>query len=197
MKDYYVDGEEKFGYFTTSFYDVFAWRMLKKLYSFTIQEIKNMSPTSVLDIGAGPGRLSVMVAKQFPNAEFYTVDPSEYMVRVENKNFEKAGIKATCKLGSSREIPFDRKFDLIFTTLSFHHWENRDSSISYILSKLSDKGTFLIIEFMEDNYKSPMSLHKKHSISKKYAESLHFDGYERKINTSGEFIALSFTKISP
>ena len=119
------------------------------------------------------------------------------IVKVENKNFEKAGIKATCKLGSSREIPFDRKFDLIFTTLSFHHWENRDSSISYILSKLSDRGTFLIIEFMEDNYKSPVSLHKKHSISKKYAESLHFDGYERKINTSGEFIALSFTKISP
>ena len=88
MKDYYVDGEEKFGYFTTSFYDVFAWRMLKKLYNFTIDEVKNMSPASVLDIGAGPGRLSVMVAKQFPNAEFYTVDPSEYMVKVENKNFE-------------------------------------------------------------------------------------------------------------
>ena len=64
MKDYYVDGEEKFGYFTTSFYDVFAWRMLKKLYNFTIDEVKNMSPASVLDIGAGPGRLSVMVARQ-------------------------------------------------------------------------------------------------------------------------------------
>ena len=130
-----------------------------------------MSPSSVLDIGAGPGRLSVMVAKQFPNAEFYTVDPSEYMVRVENKNFEKAGIKATCKPGSSREIPYERKFDLIFTTLSFHHWENRDSSISYILSKLSGRGTFLIIEFMEDNYKSPDVEKKADELIKKLERS--------------------------
>ena len=43
------------------------------------------------------------------------------MVKVEQKNFEKAGIKASCKPGSSRDIPFDNKFDLIYTTLSFHH----------------------------------------------------------------------------
>ena len=63
-------------------------------------------------------------------------------------------------------------------------------------SKLADNGTFLIIEFMEEYYKSSMSLHRKHSISKKYAESLNFDGYEREINTSGEFISLKFKKIS-
>ena len=196
MKDYYLEGEEKFGFFTTSFYNSIAWRLLKKLYSFSLDEMKDMEPSSILDIGAGPGKLSLMVSQKFPHARFFAIDPSLYMVKVEQKNFEKAGIKASCKPGSSRDIPFDNKFDLIYTTLSFHHWQDRDSNIKYILSKLADNGTFLIIEFMQEYYKSSMSLHRKHSISKKYAESLNFDGYEREINTSGEFISLKFKKVS-
>ena len=81
----------------------------------------DMEPSSILDIGAGPGKLSLMVSQKFPHAEFFAIDPSLYMVKVEQKNFEKAGIKASCKPGSSRDIPFDNKFDLIYTTLSFHH----------------------------------------------------------------------------
>jgi ubiquinone/menaquinone biosynthesis C-methylase UbiE len=196
MKDYYIDGEEKFGFFTTSFYNHIAWRLLKKLYSFALDETKELNPSSILDIGAGPGKLSVMVSQEFPNAKFFAIDPSLYMVKVEQKNFAKANIKAECKPGSSRDIPFGNKFDLIYTTLSFHHWQDRDSNIKYILSKLADNGTFLIIEFMQEYYKSPMSQHRKHSISKKYAESLNFDGYERKINTSGEFISVKFKKIA-
>jgi ubiquinone/menaquinone biosynthesis C-methylase UbiE len=195
MKDYYLEGEEKFGLFTTLFYDHLAWRFLKKLYNFTLLEMKGMSPTSILDIGAGPGRLSLMVSRQFPDAQIFAVDPSEYMVKTERKNFEKANIKARCQQGSSRDIPFDQNFDLIYTTLSFHHWEDRDSNIKYILSKLNQNGVFVIIEFMQDYYKSPASMHKKHSISKQYAESLNFDGYERKINISGELISLTFKKI--
>jgi len=196
MKDYYLEGEEKFGFFTTSFYNHIAWRLLKKLYSFALDETKDMKPLSILDIGAGPGKLSVMVSQKFPDAKLYAIDPSTYMVKVEQKNFAKANIKAVCQSGSSRDIPFDDKFGLIYTTLSFHHWKDRDNNIKYILSKLADNGTFLIIEFMQEHFTSPLSLSRKHSISKKYAESLNFDGYEREINTSGEFISIKFKKIA-
>ncbi len=196
MEDYYLEGEEKFGFFTTSFYNHIAWKLLKRLYSFALDEMKDMKPSSILDIGAGPGKLSIMVARKFPAAKFFAIDPSTYMVKVEQKNFAKANINALCQSGSSRDIPFDNKFDLIFTTLSFHHWQDRDNNIKYILSKLANNGTFLIIEFLQDHYTSPLSQHRKHAISKQYSESLNFEGYERKINTSGEFISVQFRKIS-
>jgi ubiquinone/menaquinone biosynthesis C-methylase UbiE len=195
MENYYLDGEEKFGYFTTLFYNTIAWRVLKKLYSFTIKEINGMDPKSILDIGAGPGKLSVMVSKKYPDAKFFAIDPSEYMVKTEIKNFKKENIKAKCMLGSSRNIPLSENFDLIYTTLSFHHWKDRDSNIKYILSKLNENGTFMIIEFLQDYYKSPLSQHRKHSISKQYAESLNFDGFEKRINISGEFISIKFKRV--
>ena len=196
MKEYYLEGEEKFGFFTASFYNLMAWRFMKKLYNYALEEINDMKPSSILDIGAGPGRLSVMVSQKFPDAKFFAIDPYEYMVKAEQKNFAKANIKAQCQRGSSRDIPFGDNFDLIYTTLSFHHWQDRDNNIKYILSKLNANGIFLIIEFMQEYYKSPVSQHRKHSISKQYAESLNFDGYERKINISGELISLKFRKIS-
>ncbi|WP_337861209.1 class I SAM-dependent methyltransferase, partial [Ferroplasma sp.] len=173
-----------------------AWRLLKKLYKFALDEMNSMKPEKILDIGAGPGKLSIMVAKKFPDAKFFTIDPSEYMVKAEIKNFEKENIKAQCKPGSSRDIPFGENFDLIYTSLSFHHWKERDSNIKYVLSKLNDNGTFMIIEFLQDYYKSPLSLTRKHSISKQYAESLKFDGFEKTVNTSGKFISIKFKKVS-
>ena len=129
MDDYYIEGEERFGRFTTSFYNVIAWRMLKKLYNFTLNEMDSLNPETVLDIGAGPGKLTIMVAKKFPKAKIYAIDPSKYMVEKEKNNFEKAGIDATCSMGSSRNIPFDNNFDLIFTSLSLHHWKESAKNV--------------------------------------------------------------------
>ncbi|MEM0139625.1 MAG: class I SAM-dependent methyltransferase, partial [Ferroplasma sp.] len=194
MSDYYIDGEEKFGRFTTLFYDHIAWHFLTGMYNFALDNMENLHPESILDIGAGPGRLSVMVAKKFPSASLFAIDPSLFMVKTEAKNFGKYGIKGISSQGSSRDIPFKNSFDLIFTSLSFHHWADREKNIQYILSKLNKNGTFMIIEYMEEYYKSTAP-QKKHSLSKKYADSINFDGFEKKINVKNSFIALSFTKI--
>ncbi len=193
MSDDYLEGEEKFGYFTTVFYDHIAWHFLSGLYNFSLNSIDILEPKTILDLGAGPGRLSVLIAKKFPDASIYTLDPSPYMVKSEEKNFKKYGMKVNAATGSSRNIPFATNFDLIFTSLSFHHWGDRDNNIKYILSKLSPGGAFVIVEYLNDYYKAGPQ--KKHSISKQYAESLNFDGFERKISIKKMFIALSFTGI--
>ncbi len=194
MDNYYIEGEERFGKFTTSFYNVIAWRMLKKLYNFTLNEMDTLNPETILDVGAGPGKLTVMVAKKFPKAKIYAIDPSKYMVETEKNNFKKENIEAVCSLGSSRDIPFDNNFDLIFTSLSFHHWKEREKSLEIILKKLNLKGNLLIIEFLNDYYSS-LSPQKKHSLSKHDAELLNFDGYEKTIDTKNNFIALKFKRI--
>ena len=195
MDDYYIEGEERFGRFTTSFYNVIAWRMLKKLYNFALEEFNGINPKTILDIGAGPGKLTIMVAKKYENAKIYAIDPSKYMVEVEKKNFKKENIDCNCAQGSSREIPFENKFDLIYTTLSFHHWKRQEESISHILSKLNINGYFIIIEFLNEYYKSNVSQHKKHSLSKEYSESLNFEDYEKTMDTQNNLIALKFKRI--
>ncbi len=194
MDDYYIEGEERFGRFTTSFYNVIAWRMLKKLYNFTLNEMDSLNPETVLDIGAGPGKLTIMVAKKFPKAKIYAIDPSKYMVEKEKNNFEKAGIDATCSMGSSRNIPFDNNFDLIFTSLSLHHWKEKEKGFEIILKKLNLNGNLIIVEFLNDYYTS-ITPQKKHSLSKNYAESLNFDGFEKTIDIKNNFIALKFKRI--
>ncbi|WP_061951645.1 class I SAM-dependent methyltransferase [Acidiplasma cupricumulans] len=166
MPDYYVDGEEKFGLLTTSFYSIFAWRLLKKLYNFAIYEFEGLSPETILDIGAGPGRLTAMVAKKFPDAQVYAIDPSKYMVDAERKLFKKENLRCTCEQGSSRDIPFNINFDLIFSSLSFHHWKDREKSLEYILGRLNKGGVFIIIEYYNEYYKSNLSAYKRHSLSK-------------------------------
>ena len=194
MDDYYIEGEERFGRFTTSFYNVIAWRMLKKLYNFTLNEMDNLNPETILDIGAGPGKLTIMVAKKFPKAKIYTIDPSKYMVETEKTNFKKEGIDANCSMGSSRNIPFDNNFDLIFTSLSFHHWKEKEKSLEIILKKLNLNGNLIVIEFLNDYYTS-ISPQKKHSLSRSYVESLNFDGFEKTIDIKNNFIALKFKRV--
>ncbi len=194
MDDYYIEGEERFGRFATSFYDVIAWRMLKKLYNFTLNEMDSLNPETVLDIGAGPGKLTIMVAKKFPKAKIYAIDPSKYMVEKEKNNFKKAGIDATCAMGSSRNIPFDNNFDLIFTSLSLHHWKEKEKGFEIILKKLNLNGNLIIVEFLNDYYTS-ITPQKKHSLSKNYAESLNFDGFEKTTDIKDNFIALKFKRI--
>ena len=119
MEDYYIEGEEKFGKFTTSFYSLFAWRLLKKLYNFALEEFDNITPETILDIGAGPGKLTLMVAKKHKNAKIYAIDPSKYMVEAEKRNFKRENIDCNCLQGSSRELPFENKFDSKFSLRSF------------------------------------------------------------------------------
>ncbi len=195
MDDYYIEGEEKFGKFTTSFYNIIAWRMLKKLYNFTLEEMNTSNPGTILDIGAGPGKLTVMVANKFPKAKIYAIDPSKYMVETEKNNFKKANINAQCSLGSSRNIPFENNFDLIFSSLSFHHWKEKEKSLEIILNKLNLNGNLIIIEFLNDYYKSNISPYKKHSLSKKDVELLNFDGFEKTTDIKNNFIALKFKRL--
>lgn len=89
----------------------------------TIKEAANTarSVDAVLDVGCGTGQLLRRMARQFPDAQLVGVDPAPGMVK-QARAARAGGPDIDFVNGSVEKLPFpDDRFDLVLTTLSFHH----------------------------------------------------------------------------
>jgi ubiquinone/menaquinone biosynthesis C-methylase UbiE len=96
----------------------------------------------VLDIGTGPGRLPVLIANERPLLQVTGVDPSPDMVKIATREARQRGLKNVAfRLGSASELPFpDREFDLVISTLSFHHRKQPEKALDEIYRVLREGG---------------------------------------------------------
>jgi SAM-dependent methyltransferase len=132
--------------------------------------------------------------------ELYGIDPSPYMLTLAKKkvgdsadNTELSDVYLS--LGNSRLIPFHKKFDMIFSSLSFHHWKNREESIPYILTRLNENGEFAIYEYDRDALSFLRRMVAgKHALSTNDVKGLGFDGYKKTIELREPFIIVRFKK---
>ena len=194
--NYYKKGEEKFGPFSSRVYAFGVSRSLKPLYGFIVGDVKKIKPKSILDVGAGPGDLIVMIKKEVKNAEVYCVDPSESMQKMAVKKFDRNKIEGIkYKLGSSGYIPFKNRFDLIVTSISFHHWKEKEKSIRYLLGRLNKDGKLVVYEFCYDKLNNlQKKFIGKHSLSIEEAKKYEFKGYDKNIKIYNRMIRLTFSK---
>jgi len=153
---YYKDDEEKFGYISSSFYDKFISysKKMDKFYSFVLNDLLNDNFNNILDVGCGNGIIIKGLAENKRN-NLYGIDPSPYMVKIADKNLKKfKDSNIRFQVGSSRYVPFDIKFDVIMSSLSMHHWSDKESSIDYLTTKLNKGGKINIYEFLRFKPKS-------------------------------------------
>lgn len=78
----------------------------------------------ILDIGTGPGRLPIEIAKQMANVEVIGIDISKDMVRIAKRNAKKEGLmdKVKFEVGSAYNTRFeDCSIDLVISTGLIHH----------------------------------------------------------------------------
>jgi ubiquinone/menaquinone biosynthesis C-methylase UbiE len=96
----------------------------------------------VLDIGTGPGRLPVVLANECPLLQVTGLDLSADMVKIATQEAQRRGLKnATFRQGSASELPFpDAEFDLVISTLSFHHWKQPEKALDEIYRVLREGG---------------------------------------------------------
>jgi len=190
-------GEENFGSVKSRLYSLTArWR--RRFIDFVANDLLSRNPRSVLDIGCGV--CDVLLQLRSREIELYGVDPSPHMLMLGKKKIgdsadDTALSKVYLSLGNSRLIPFDKKFDMIFASLSFHHWKNREESIPYILTRLNENGEFAIYEYDRD----ALSFFRrivagKHALSRNDVKGLGFDGYQKTIELSEPFIIVRFKK---
>ena len=105
-------------------------------------------PSAVLDVGCGTGRLLRAVEERFPGATLDGVDAAEGMVR-EAQVHAGAGSHIRFQLGTAERLPFDAaQFDLVFSTMTFHHWADQRQGISEIARVLKPGGRWLLADFI-------------------------------------------------
>ncbi len=198
MDDSRSQDEESFGFVKSRLYALTShWR--RRFIQFVADDIKSRKPRSVLDIGCGTGDILIQLRSR--GIELYGIDPSLFMLELAEKkicnsdpNHEPSPVSLV--RGNNRHIPFDRKFDLIFSSLSFHHWKERDESIPDILGRLSGYGEFVIYEYDREKMSFLRRLVMgKHSLSASDVEGLRFDGYAGMVQHNGSVIVVSFRKI--
>ncbi|MBX7268169.1 class I SAM-dependent methyltransferase [Micromonospora sp. Llam7] len=89
-------------------------------------------PKRILDVGCGTGAMLRRIAWLFPSAELFGVDPAPGMVaEARRRTAEDFGI--TYVQGTAEELPYDDgHFDLVVSTLCFHHWRSRTEGLSEV-----------------------------------------------------------------
>lgn len=96
---------------------------------------------SVLEIGVGTGRLAVRVVPLC--GEFYGIDISPKTIERAKENLAGfTNVRLTCADFLSYE--FDRSFDVVYSSLTFMHIEDKQRAVNRIAGLLNDTGKFVL-----------------------------------------------------
>jgi tRNA (cmo5U34)-methyltransferase len=104
----------------------------------------NVSRPRILDLGAGTGLLTEKIFNKYFRGHFTLIDISEEMLNIAKKRFKK-NRNFKYILGDYLKIDFEESFDIIISSLSIHHLEDKDKKILYskVYEILNNDGIFL------------------------------------------------------
>ncbi len=127
-------------------YRQFAKQILKE---------KNLKDNSkILEIGPGPGWISIILVKLNPTLNIIGLEISEDMIRIanENKINENIGDKIQFILGDAKNMVEikDDFFDAVISHDSLHHWENPKSVFDEIYRVVKKDGIICIKDGRRD-----------------------------------------------
>jgi ubiquinone/menaquinone biosynthesis C-methylase UbiE len=102
-----------------------------------------LEPANILDIGCGTGRLLRKAARRWPAARLTGVDPAEGMLKAARRLTPRAQFQLS--LAETLPLP-DRSFDLVLSTMSFHHWQNQAQGVRQASRVLHPGGAFVLLD---------------------------------------------------
>jgi len=127
---------------------------IRDLYQEVAGEVcSKLSSGKVLDVGTGPGYLPIEIAKKSAALEIVGIDLSQKMVEIANQNAENTGLsnRVRFQFANAGNLPFeDESFDLVVSTLSFHHWRDPKAYIKEIYRVLKKNGEADIYDLRRD-----------------------------------------------
>lgn len=103
-------------------------------------------PLAILDVGCGTGRLLRAAEQRFPNARLVGVDAAGEMVKEATASLLN-GSAIRFQQAVAENLPFpDGEFDLVFSTLTFHHWQDQAKGTAEVGRVLAPGGRWLIAD---------------------------------------------------
>ncbi|GAA4427282.1 hypothetical protein GCM10023169_27070 [Georgenia halophila] len=142
---------------SATFYDRTSGRLARGLYRRVASDVQRTAAegapaasarhdASVLDIGAGTGRVLFELHHIAPALELTGIDISPDMVAVARRNTAGTGIAVD--VGDVSALPYaDASFDVAVSTLSMHHWPDQAAAVAEIARVLRPGGTLLVYDF--------------------------------------------------
>ena len=106
------------------------------------------SPAAILDVGCGTGRLLRSLHARYPSAQLEGVDAADGMVEQAGRA---AGATPSIRFQTAvaESLPFgDGVFDVVTSTLTFHHWADQAKGIAEVKRVLRDNGTWILADFI-------------------------------------------------
>jgi 2-polyprenyl-3-methyl-5-hydroxy-6-metoxy-1,4-benzoquinol methylase len=118
-----------------------------------LKEIKTQNISgSYLEMGAGPGLLAVMIARQNAEIDITAVDLSPDMATVANEYISKNKLENRIRylvgdVGDERMLQELGKFNVVYSTFSLHHWKEPEHSLRNLWNTVENNGVLYIYDF--------------------------------------------------
>jgi len=142
---------DRFGRWADSYQESILQRLVfAPLQELTLREAEASipNPKSILDIGCGTGLLLHKAACRFPSSELTGIDAAEDMIRVAQESVPE-GIPVHFVQAFAEQLPFpDMVFDLVLTTMSFHHWADQRKALHEVQRVLVPGGVLALADAM-------------------------------------------------
>ena len=104
---------------------------------------KESTPEVVLDVGCGTGRLLRKVRERWPIARLIGVDAAAGMIEKARQLMP----YALFYISKAESLPLpDASVDLVFSTASFHHWQDKEKALREIKRVLRLGGRFFLAD---------------------------------------------------
>ncbi len=136
----------------TWLYDLLARTpIVRAIYRHVVKGALGLGVTegSALDLGTGPGYVSVEIARRLPRLRMVGLDLAAHMVERAERNAARAGLdgRGSWPQGDVHHLPFaDGSFQFVMSSFSLHHWADPLSVLNEIARVLAPGGRYYIAD---------------------------------------------------
>jgi len=133
-------------------YNRLVLKAASELYQRFVHEIQPPQNAQILDVGSGPGFITLLLAQENPTVSVVGVDYSPTQVHAANHLRIRNQIpNCSFKQGDAMNLPFeDASFDIIISVASIKHWPDGKRGLQEIRRVLTPNGSAFIGEAAKD-----------------------------------------------